>query len=66
MSKRPSCQSGQVDLDLSYVIWVVVLTTKLLDYVASHFDYYIMDHLIGQVSTQFVFLIITKKPNLCR
>jgi hypothetical protein len=54
MSKRPSCQFGQVDLDLSYVIWVVILTSKLLDYFISHFDYWIIDHLTSQISTHFL------------
>jgi hypothetical protein len=38
-SKRSSCQSRQVDLDLSCVIGVVFFINKLLDYLSSHFDY---------------------------
>jgi hypothetical protein len=48
MLRGPSCQSRQVSLDLSCVTRVVYLTGKFFDYLTSHFDYYIVDHLIGQ------------------
>jgi hypothetical protein len=47
----PSCQSRQVDLDLSCMTGGVFLIGRLLDYLVSHFDYWIMDHLIDQICT---------------
>jgi hypothetical protein len=42
----PSCQSRQVDLDLSCMTGGFFLIGRLLDYLVSHFDYWIMDHLV--------------------
>ncbi len=64
MSKRPSYQSRQVDLDMSCVIGVVFLTSRLFDYLTSYFHYYIMDHLISQISTH-VFLDYYQKYSFC-
>jgi len=55
MLKRPSCQYGQVNLDLSCVTRVVLLTGNFLDYLTSNFDYSIMDHL-----TQFFWGLLQK------
>jgi zinc transporter ZupT len=54
VSKNPSHQYGQVVLAMSCVtLGVVFLIGGLLDYWTNHFDYWIMDHLIGQNFTQF-------------
>jgi hypothetical protein len=55
MLKRPSCQYGQVNLNLSCMTRVVLLTGKLFDYLTSHFDYSVMDHL-----TQFFLGLLQK------
>ncbi len=34
--------------------WGDFFTSKLLDYLTSHLDYWIMDHLIGQIFIQFL------------
>jgi hypothetical protein len=51
--KKPSCQSGQVDLDLSYLTRVVFFTRRSLNYLINHFEYCIVNHLINQISTHF-------------
>jgi hypothetical protein len=46
------------------VIGVVFLTSRLFDYLTSYFHYYIMDHLISQISTH-VFLDYYQKYSFC-
>jgi hypothetical protein len=36
------------------MIRVVFFISNLLNYLIAHFDYWIMDHLISQISTHFL------------
>jgi hypothetical protein len=46
------------------MIRMVFLIGRLLDYLIVHFDYWIMDHLISQISTHFLMDYYPKKK-LC-
>ncbi len=59
VSKRPSYQFGLIQHD-----WVVFSIGKMLDYLTNHFDWWIMDHLIGQIFTLIFFNWIATKNNI--
>jgi hypothetical protein len=60
MSKKPSCQFVHIVLAMSCVTWDGLFDYKLLNYLTNHFDYW-MDHLTGQISTHFFWVIIKNK-----
>jgi len=51
--KRPSYLFGLVQCD-----WVVFFSNKMLNYLTSHFDWWIVNHLTSQISTLFFRLLL--------
>jgi len=42
------------------------LTSRLFDYLTSHFDYWMMDHLTNQIYTQFFnYGLLPPKKQIC-